>query len=294
MQGHRMPGLLRCLLCSAVTLLSAPCMAAQPNFEGTWSFGSLTPLQRPENLADKSHFTEEEALAFEDDFDRYIREVFREGAGDGFVGDDLWLDFGTYVEPDLRTSRLIDPPTGRFPEPTEAGQRNLDYWNGLRETYAGPEVLGWNERCIFAGVPYMRAPDNNILTIVQTEDYLALDREFAHGLRIIKLISDVFAPDHIRTWNGSSVARWEDDALRIVTRNFRPDYGIGASGPGLELTETLSLQGDMLLRYELTARDEEMLTQSWTMLTYMRRTDTNTPATKATSATCVASCTAPG
>ncbi|MDP2283925.1 MAG: hypothetical protein Q8L06_07280, partial [Pseudohongiella sp.] len=37
----------------------------QPDMQGYWSFAALTPLQRPENMADKAFMTREEATAFE-------------------------------------------------------------------------------------------------------------------------------------------------------------------------------------------------------------------------------------
>ena len=34
-----------------------------PDLRGTWSYASLTPLQRPGNYSDKEYFSEEEAVA---------------------------------------------------------------------------------------------------------------------------------------------------------------------------------------------------------------------------------------
>ena len=35
-----------------------------PDLEGMWDFRTLTPLQRPSNLADKAFLSDEEAAAF--------------------------------------------------------------------------------------------------------------------------------------------------------------------------------------------------------------------------------------
>ena len=254
-------------------LLTTSIATAQtpPDFSGTWTFGSLTPLARPEALADKSHFTEEEALEFETNFDTYIRKIFKEEAGDDFVGDDMWLDFGSYVEPDLRTSRIIDPPDGRFPEATEKGQALMQKFRAARESYAGPEVLGQNERCIMANIPYLRAPDNNMLTIVQTDDHLLLNREFAYGYRIIDLKNKVFPPADMKFWRGASVSQWQDDTLIVETRNMHPEFGIGPTGPDLVLHESFQLTTEDYLKYELTVTSPEYQKSAWTMRTYMRR-----------------------
>ncbi len=252
--------------------LVMPAAAAPADFSGTWSFGSLTPLARPESMGDKSHFTPEEAAAFEDDFDEYIRKIFAEEAGEDYVGGDMWLDFGSYVEPDLRTSRIIDPENGRFPEPTEAGKALRAAAESARKTFAGPEVLSVTERCIFSGVPYLRAPDNNILTVVQTEDHLLMKREFAYGYRIIPLKDGALPPDDLRFWRGASSSRWEEDTLVVETRNMHPDYGIGPTGPDFELIEKFRLSPEGFLQYDLTVIDADHMTAPWTMRTFMRPT----------------------
>ena len=48
-----------------------------PDFQGTWTNASLTPLQRPAELAAKQFFTEDEALAFEK---QRIQQTDREAA----------------------------------------------------------------------------------------------------------------------------------------------------------------------------------------------------------------------
>ena len=91
----------------------------QPDLQGIWDATSLTPLQRPVELGDKEFYTPEEAAEFEAkrlyDLDRDRR--------DGSAEADLaraynlsWFDAGEHLAPNLRTSRVIDPPSGRFPD----------------------------------------------------------------------------------------------------------------------------------------------------------------------------------
>ena len=63
----------------------------QPDLQGVWDFRSITPLQRPERLADQEFLTEEEAAELEQaavarDVEAWNREARRTEAG-GNVGE---------------------------------------------------------------------------------------------------------------------------------------------------------------------------------------------------------------
>ena len=114
---------LACLIFFSSTIMSVEAESSKPDFSGTWHYGTLTPLERPDELADNTHFTAEEALEFAASFDANFRARAEEFVGkDKFVGADLWLDFGSAVEPDLRTSLITDPPNGKLPERTTQSQ----------------------------------------------------------------------------------------------------------------------------------------------------------------------------
>ena len=87
-----------------------------PNLQGTWSYASLTPLQRPAGLGDRQRYTEEEAAA------RNLEVTLDREPPPGSVGsyNALWFDRGR-VSPDLRTSLITDPPNGR-PGPRRIGR----------------------------------------------------------------------------------------------------------------------------------------------------------------------------
>ena len=119
----------------------------QPDLQGIWASDSATPLERPEELADKATLTEEEVatlqaraaelfngetdaafgdsifravLADRDDFKSRdgVTEKTPEGTGNynQFWLIDRWFD--------NRTSLIVDPPDGRLPARTpEAEQR---------------------------------------------------------------------------------------------------------------------------------------------------------------------------
>ena len=83
-------------------------------------FRTATPLERPEDREDHAFLTEEEAAAIEQErVDRNIRlweAAPRRTEAGGNVGgyNNFWLDFGTNVIEDRRTSLIVDPPDGRI------------------------------------------------------------------------------------------------------------------------------------------------------------------------------------
>ena len=81
-----------------------------PNLQGTWSYASLTPLQRPTSLGEREYYSEEEAA------ERNIAVTRDVAPPPGSVGsyNALWFDRGS-VSPDLRTSLITDPTNGRLP-----------------------------------------------------------------------------------------------------------------------------------------------------------------------------------
>ena len=81
-----------------------------PDLNGTWSYASLTPLQRPTSMADKEFFTAEEAA------ERNYSVTLEQPPIPGDVGsyNALWFDRGK-VSSDLRTSLIVDPPMAGCP-----------------------------------------------------------------------------------------------------------------------------------------------------------------------------------
>ena len=86
---------------SVAAVRGAPAAPADArDLEGVWSFATLTPVERPEELAGKPFFTDEEAQAFvADTLARNDRDR-RDGgaAADAARGvADFWFDRGTGV-----------------------------------------------------------------------------------------------------------------------------------------------------------------------------------------------------
>ena len=88
----------------------------QPDLQGIWTNGTLTPLERPTEFADKAFLTEEEAAQYEARM-RERNDADRRGdtaAADLATGyNAAWWDRGTRVVSTRRTSLIVDPPDGR-------------------------------------------------------------------------------------------------------------------------------------------------------------------------------------
>ena len=103
-----------------------------PDIGGVWDYASITPMQRPEKYGDREFLTEEEVAELENaaiERDRSAAEA--PPAGRAVAGDKqganghsfVWgLELGTDYTEDRRTSRIIDPPNGRYPRADGVGK----------------------------------------------------------------------------------------------------------------------------------------------------------------------------
>ena len=150
------------------------------------------------------------------------------GGGGLAVGgyNDFWLDYGTNVIEDRRTSLIVDPPDGRLPPLTDEGEalrqvgslwEDLPIEHPVRVRSAGtgsdrPEDRGLAERCLVgfnSGPPLMPSGYNNNMQLFQTEDHVVILTEMVHDARIIPLDDRPHLPAGVRQWMGDSRGRWE-------------------------------------------------------------------------------------
>ena len=165
-----------------------------PDLRGVWFFGTLTPLQRPDDLAGRTHLTDEEIAAIEE----------RAGNRPQFFG--LFGDTSRYAF-DKRTSLIVDPADGKVPARTPAGEKRQAERDAARRAAANPEDLPVYERCILgfnAGPPIIPGGYNQNIQLFQTRDHVAIHTEMVHDTRIVPLDGRPHLPSHVRQWNGSS------------------------------------------------------------------------------------------
>ena len=177
----------------------------RPDLQGIWDYRTLTPMERPSDLAGKEVLTEEEAAAFEkrtlvaSDADRRDADPSREGLVNGAPAtadvarayNQFWMDRGSKVVGTKRTSLIIDPPDGRIPPLTAEGKKRTAALAAARERPAvGPEDRSVGERCIMgfnAGPPMTPGAYNNNAQLLQTAGYVVILTEMVHDARIIPL-----------------------------------------------------------------------------------------------------------
>jgi hypothetical protein len=121
----------------------------QPDLQGVWTNATITPFERPVELADKALFTAEEAQAYEE---RIVGARTDAAPRPGDVGNynQVWFDQGTRVVKTLRTSLVVDPPDGRVPVRPEAEQKRAYDLAHVADSY---EHMSLWDRCITRGVP---------------------------------------------------------------------------------------------------------------------------------------------
>jgi len=255
----------------------------QPDLQGVWDFGSVTPLQRPAAMGDKAFLTEEEASALETQaaagrVDRPPR------AGDPGSYNQFWFAGGTTVAGTRRTSLISDPPDGQLPAYTAEGEARMAARADARGRNAGPEDRDVDERCILgfnSGPPMLPGAYNNLVQLFQVPGYVVILNEMVNDVRVIPLDGRPTLPSHIRQWKGDSRGHWEGETLVVETRNFR-DIGTAHPAPNMELLEALGPQlhlterfsrrdGDTLL-YAFTIDDQTAFAQPWSVETTMTKT----------------------
>src|SRR5437773_1500751 len=153
----------------------------QPDLQGIWTNATITPFERPKELAGKQFFTEQEASEYER---RALKEGNRDRRGGTPEADvagaynDFWFDRGTKVVPTRRTSLVTDPPDGRVPPLVPEAQKAAAARAEIsRRPPAGPEGMSLPERCILwptAGPPMLPSGYNNNYQILQTPGYIVI------------------------------------------------------------------------------------------------------------------------
>ena len=258
-----------------------------PDFTGIWTNVTITPFERPRDLASKEYFTEQEAAAYEKQTVQQRNRDQRDNRGtDRDVANaynDFWWDSGTKVVKTRRTSIVVDPPDGRVPALLPERQKELAARveavkrrcqqpgcepenSGLPGPADGPEDRPLMERCLSfgtAGPPMLPSAYNNNYWIVQSPGALAIDVEMAHDVRRIAVDGTPHAPANIRQWLGDSRGHWEGDTLVVDTTNFNDLTRFRGADQNLHLTERFSLLDADTILYRFTVDDPTAFTKPW-------------------------------
>ena len=256
--------------------------AGHPDLQGVFTWRTLTPLERPDTVGERSVLSEEEAAdwaAFENR--RQNRDLIIDSVGGasyppGVISyNEFWYERGNDTVEDRRTALITDPPDGRIPPLTEQALARRRDVAAIREISLGPEARPYAERCIVtrtSGPPMQPGSYNLNAQFVQTDDYFMIMNEMIHNVRIVKM-NEEHREGPALYWEGDSIGRWDGDTLVIETKNFWKGTAFNDSTPNMLLTERITRVGPDTLSYEFTIEDPTTWTAPWTASMPMQRMD---------------------
>ena len=244
----------------------------QPDLQGIWTNATITPFERPRELANKEFLTETEvkeleARAADNRVDRPPQQ------GDVGAYNQFWFDSGTRVVKSRRTSLVMDPPDGRVPVKPEAeAKRDYDLAH-ITDSY---EHMSLWDRCITRGIPGGMFPAgyNNAYRIVQIPGTVIILYEMIHNVRIIPLDGKPHPPSRLKLWDGDPRGHWEGNTLVVDTTNYNDKGWIATSAAtgrikgipqseALHVVERFTRVDADTINYEVTIDDPKIYTRPW-------------------------------
>src|SRR5215469_4671259 len=181
------PSVNQSLVCSFLITFVVTAASAQthPDFSGTWSSMTATPLERPAQFKDQAFFSKDEAAAFER---RAVeRTIERPGDKVGRNYNEVFYEPGTRLSKTMRTSIVVEPADGRIPALTpEAAALKKQKAAGLKQP-SGVKDLGLQDRCLafeMAIPPMIPYRYNSNYQFLQTEAALMINAEMNHETRV--------------------------------------------------------------------------------------------------------------
>lgn len=247
-----------------------------PLIQGYWTNSTTVPLQRPQALGTQEFYEPEE-----------VAEILRQRLDTEYANTergtaaDVHYQFDDYsmnktldtITANMRTSIIFDPPNGRLPEPTGDALARLDEYNAWREEHQwdSAKTRGLSERCLIwgqEGPPMLPLGYNSTYQFMQTEDYVILQLEMIHDVRIIPLDGGDPSENSLPQWLGNSRAHWEGDTLVVETTSYsgRTDAN-GMRGVSLDINtfvqERFTRISESEINYEFTITDPTVWKQSW-------------------------------
>ena len=244
----------------------------QPDLQGIWTNPTITPFERPAQLAGKPVLTEQEAAQLEQ---RAAENRVDRPPAEGDVGsyNQVWFDSGSKVVSTRQTSLVTDPADGRVPvKPSAEAKR--DY--SLAHNSDSYEYMSPWDRCITRGIPGAMFPAgyNNAYQIVQIPGYVVILSEMIHNARIIPLDGRPHVPANIRQWDGDSRGHWDGDTLVVDTTNYNGKGWISTSAAGgrikgvpqsqsLHIVERFRRIDADTISYQVSIDDPDVYTNPW-------------------------------
>lgn len=284
----------RLTVVTGILIASATCISAEipttaygkPSLEGQWDFKTATPLNRRDEHKDKEFFTPEEISQMENGI---LESRASSAANEGEVREGLdgqrdvdvgynsgFLELGSTFDRSMRTSLIVDPPSGRMPAMLDsARERNRPYVEMQGLSPSGPEQRSLTDRCIigFNNNPMRSGAYNNIMQIVQSESHVAIHVEMVNDHRIVPTDGGAAVSEDMRFWKGHSVGEWDGDTFVVTSTNYKQYATPYSTGPNVVMTERFTRLDEDTLQYEYTIDDPETYETPFTARQQMVRTE---------------------
>ena len=250
----------------------------QPDLQGVWTNATITPFERPAQLAGKAYLTEQEAAELEKQSAK--SKVDRPpAAGDVGNYNQVWFDAGTKVVGTRQTSLVMEPANGLVPvKPAAEAKRDYDLAH-ISDSYEHMSI--W-DRCITRGVPGRMFPAgyNNAYQIVQSAGNIVIMSEMIHDARVIPLDGRAHAPKEVRAWDGDSRGHWEGNTLVVDTTNYNGKTSLSRTVPfhsdALHTVERFTRIDPNILDYQITLDDPKLFTKPITIAGTFQAADPKT------------------
>jgi len=244
----------------------------QPDLQGIWTNATITPFERPAELAGKATLTEQETAALEKraSENRVDRPPKPDDPGNY---NQAFFDGGTTWLSTRQSSLVVEPSNGRVPvKPSAEAQRDYDLAH-VADSYEHQTT--W-ERCITRGVPAGMFPAgyNNAYQILQNPGYVVILSEMIHEARVIPVDGRPNLSQSVRQWNGDSRGHWEGNTLVVDTTNYNGKGMIATSGAAarikgiheseaLHVVERFKRLDANTISYEVTVDDPNVYSAPW-------------------------------
>jgi hypothetical protein len=264
-----------------------------PDLQGLWTNTALTFLQRPPIF---------KALIATDKEEAMLIGGFKKMAGSIISPDPIDPKLpappvvseapqSDYIEMPLqlaringqpRSSWIVEPADGRLPY-SEAEKKVRAANAKAPENFDNPENRDTQERCLTAigspeGPPMMNTGFNGNYQILQTKDFVTIQVEMNHDVRIIRMRDRTHMPPAIQPWLGDSVGWWEGDTLVVETTNLNPKGHVFSLGGGFryspqtKITERFTRTAKDQILYEFSVDDPVVFAKAWRAEMPMRPT----------------------
>lgn len=270
-----------------------------PDLQGLWTNASQTHLERrnprsPLTISSEEAREREQArqqrlessdfveLNIRDELLPKDRPAGKRKAMHGY--NSFWYDFDVTmgeVNGEIRTSWIVDPPTGRVPY-SEYSFKAMRAMLKQQMLFENPEQRMVGERCLLgfgstSGPPMLNVEYNNHYRVVQSPGIVAIVVEMNHDARIIRLGGERL-PKGMNPWMGDSVGHFEGDTLVVETTSRHPAQSFIFENnhllfirPEAKITERFTRVANDEILYEFLVEDPVAYTQPWRAEMPMRK-----------------------